>query len=342
MLRITRMGLAALAALCFQLTATALAMRAQQKVGAENTFIPAAAVVVGEAIKAVMSVVGLFLFEAQQYVPAAKGKPQRSTAYKVARTARVLASTARDMLIPSCSYTLQNILITTAYTTLPPLLALSTLQMKVISTAFFARLMLNRRLSWMQLLSLPMVMSGVILMTLGSQRESAHKGSATVSELVVAEVAMVAGTALSGFGGTYVERQVKVYGQRAGMWVRNVQLSVLGTVAATAGMYLKDGARVRAGGMLQGFSMWAWAGVALYACSGIITSMCVKHADNILKIFATSSSMVITGVLASMLFGDEVGSQGLFGGLLIVSAITLYSSFPIAQPGAVDDAKKES
>jgi UDP-sugar transporter A1/2/3 len=53
-----------------------------------------------------------------------------------------------------------------------------------------------------------------------------------------------------------------------------------------------------------GYSFWVWATITLVAAGGLLVAVVVKYADNILKGFATSLSILLSAVISYMYFSD--------------------------------------
>ena len=65
--------------------------------------------------------------------------------------------------------------------------------------------------------------------------------------------------------------------------------------------------------------------IACQSAGGLIVAVVVKYADNILKGFATSISIVISAIASVALFGSQIGTIFMFGTVLVLSATYMYS-----------------
>ena len=77
--------------------------------------------------------------------------------------------------------------------------------------------------------------------------------------------------------------------------IRNIQLGGIGALAALATAFAKDGAAIQAAGFFQGYTPIVWSVICQVGLGGIITALVVRYADNILKGFATSLSIIVSG-----------------------------------------------
>lgn len=126
----------------------------------------------------------------------------------------------------------------------------------------------------------------------------------------------------SGFAGVYFEKMLK--GSDASIWLRNVQLGMFGSLSALLGMVAKDWGTILDKGFFFGYSPLVFTVVIQQAVGGLIVAVVVKFADNILKGFATSLSIIISCIAAVFLFEFIVTFLFVIGAGLVMIAIYLY------------------
>lgn len=97
-----------------------------------------------------------------------------------------------------------------------------------------------------------------------------------------------------------------------------------GTIIGLIGMQIKDGPKIAEKGFLFGYSKLVWIVILMQAFGGLLVAVVVKYADNILKGFATSFSIVLSCVVSVYLFSFQLSLQFVAGALLVVSAIYIY------------------
>jgi solute carrier family 35 (UDP-sugar transporter), member A1/2/3 len=90
-------------------------------------------------------------------------------------------------------------------------------------------------------------------------------------------------------------------------------------------VYIKDSAAVAEQGILGGFSPIVWTVVTVQAVGGLIVAVVVKYADNVLKVFATSFSIVISCVLSAIFFDFHASVAFIVGASLVVLSTGMYS-----------------
>uniref|UniRef100_A0A8C6WGY2 Solute carrier family 35 member A3a n=1 Tax=Neogobius melanostomus TaxID=47308 RepID=A0A8C6WGY2_9GOBI len=113
---------------------------------------------------------------------------------------------------------------------------------------------------------------------------------------VVGVTAVLVACCSSGFAGVYFEKILKE--SKQSVWIRNIQLGMFGLIFGLFGMLAYDGNRVRESGMFQGYNTLTWTVVALQALGGLVIAAVIKYADNILKGFATSLSIILSTLIS--------------------------------------------
>lgn len=196
-----------------------------------------------------------------------------------------------------------------------------TYQLKILTTALFSVLMLNRSLSRLQWASLLLLFTGVAIV----QAQQAGGGGPRPLDQNpgVGLAAVVASCLSSGFAGVYFEKILK--GSSGSVWLRNLQLGLFGTALGLVGLWWAEGTAVAHRGFFFGYTPAVWGVVLNQAFGGLLVAVVVKYADNILKGFATSLSIVLSTVASIRLFGFHVDPLFALGAGLVIGAVYLYS-----------------
>lgn len=165
-------------------------------------------------------------------------------------------------------------------------------------------------------------------MLISSQVQQEGNKEASVSDsssqnYTVGLVAVVISCMSSGFAGVYFEKILK--GSSASVWLRNVQLGLFGMALGMLGMWWNDGAAIAEHGFLFGYTGMVWCVIFNQAFGGLLVAVVVKYADNILKGFATSFSIIVSTVTSIYLFGFHVDLMFTAGAGLVIGAVYMYS-----------------
>ena len=201
-----------------------------------------------------------------------------------------------------------------------------TYQMKILTTALFSVLLLSKKLTGLQWGSLVTLFMGVALVQLANK--SPEKSSQAQNQ-ILGLAAVIFSCLSSGFAGVYFEKMLK--GSDASIWLRNVQLGMFGSLSALLGMIVKDWSTIYENGFFFGYSPLVFAVVIQQAVGGLIVAVVVKYADNILKGFSTSLSIIISCIAAMFLFGFKISLTFTLGAALVMVSIYLYGK-PQAKP----------
>uniref|UniRef100_A0A0G4GMY4 Uncharacterized protein n=1 Tax=Chromera velia CCMP2878 TaxID=1169474 RepID=A0A0G4GMY4_9ALVE len=130
---------------------------------------------------------------------------------------------------------------------------------------------------------------------------------------------------LSGFAGVWLEKVLKQ--SRTALWARNVQMALISLPPAVVfGNILSDGMGILDKGFFFGYNSMTWFAVFFQASGGLIVASVVKYADNILKGFATSISILISTAFTFFLFeAFHLTVLKAVGALMVILATILFS-----------------
>ncbi|KAL1270277.1 hypothetical protein QQF64_032566, partial [Cirrhinus molitorella] len=228
------------------------------------------------------------------------------------------------LAVPSLIYTLQNNLQYVAISNLPAATFQVTYQLKILTTALFSVLMLRKSLSKIQWISLVLLFTGVAIVQV-EQESGKHKEAVSTANQNYFKglVSVIVSCLSSGFAGVYFEKILK--GSSASVWMRNIQLGIFGTLLGLLGMWWNDGAAIAEKGFLFGYTPMVWGVIFNQAFGGLLVAVVVKYADNILKGFATSFSIIVSTITSVYLFGFHVDLIFTLGAGLVIGAVYMYS-----------------
>lgn len=210
-----------------------------------------------------------------------------------------------------------------------------TYQLKILTTAVFAVIILRRKLIVTQWLALVFLIAGVVTVQLSDAEEKQVK---VAQNRLLGICAALAACVLSGFAGIYFEKILK--GSDISVWMRNVQLSFLSIPIGLGTVLIKDFSAVTQNGFFWGYDWYVVYIVVLQASGGLLVALVVKYADNILKGFATSLAIIFSCILSIILFDFTVTFLFILGAALVICSIFLYGYQPSAKPKALPLAQK--
>jgi UDP-sugar transporter A1/2/3 len=228
--------------------------------------------------------------------------------------------------VPSIVYYIQNNLIYLGATHLDAATSQVTYQLKIITTAIFSVIVLKKRLFSYQWLALLLLFIGVALVQLVQINKESNNSSHEQNPLL-GFFAIVIACALSGFAGVYFEKILKSSSE-VSLWIRNIQLSAIAIPFGLLQVFVTDSTLVSEKGFFYGYTLLTWIVVLLQAQGGLLVAVVVKYADNILKGFATSLSIIVACVVSVYVFQFQITAQFIFGASLVIGSIFLYSKQP--------------
>ncbi|KAI7809560.1 solute carrier family 35 member A3b [Triplophysa rosa] len=320
---------ASLGVLVLQTTSLVLTMRYSRMLQSEGPrYLPSSAVVCAEVLKIVTCMLLVF----------------RDHSCSVRGLNRVLKEEIINkplltlkLAIPSGIYTLQNNLLYVALSNLDAATYQVTYQLKILTTALFSVSMLGKRLGIYQWLSLVILMTGIALVQWPTDAASnSQRKDLTAGSQLVGLLAVLVACFSSGFAGVFFEKILKETKQS--VWVRNIQLGLFGLFFGLVGVFVYDGERVQVNGLFQGYNMLTWTVVALQALGGLVIAAVIKYADNILKGFATSISIILSTLISYLWLEDFDPTSVFFLGTVLVIAATFlygYERATVANPSKV-------
>lgn len=241
------------------------------------------------------------------------------------------------VLVPAFLYTIQNNLQFVAISNLDAATFSVAYQGKVLTTAACAVIFLKKRLSDAQAGYILLLTLGVALASLPPTK---HAGAVDIGSLfseqnrLLGIAAVGAGCTISGFAGVYTEiifkatqNQYTTDRQNASIlfWHRNYQLALTSVCFAFFAVFVHDRATIFEHGFLYGYSPVVWFAIFQQALGGVVVALVITHADNILKNFATSISVIISTLVSVAVWDIQLGGMFFLGMTAVLIATPMYA-----------------
>lgn len=265
-------------------------------------------------------------------------EPTRAPWRRVARD--IFSPDCWKLSIPAILYVVQNNLQYVAASNLDAATFQVTYQMKILTTAAFSVLLLRRQLTPTKWLALFFLAVGVGIVQIQSGAGKAKNVSEDLDAMnpLLGFFAVTAACFTSGLAGVYFEMVLK--NSQADLWVRNVQLSLFSLLPALLPALFETQSSFPMA-LFKNFGLWAWATVLTQVLGGLITAVVIKYADNILKGFATSLSIIISFVASVVLFDFTVTLAFVVGACVVLGSTWLYNQ-PTAEKDSGDGGKNRA
>jgi len=235
-----------------------------------------------------------------------------------------------NLAIPAGIYAIQNNLLYYGLSNLEAPVYQVSNQLKVFTTAIFFVILLQQYISIRKWFALVMLFVGVSLVQVNSLADSKSPETATSSpssehppqNIILGVLAVFLASVTSGYAGVYFEKILK--STTSSVWVRNIQLGSFGFLFAGIITLLFDFNELRQKGFFYGWNLNVFLLVCNHAIGGLIVAVVVKYADNILKGFASSISIILSSIFSVYLFGFKLSWLFVLGTALVLIACYLY------------------
>ncbi|KAA1100227.1 hypothetical protein PGT21_032006 [Puccinia graminis f. sp. tritici] len=232
--------------------------------------------------------------------------------------------------IPAILYVIQNNLQFIAASHLDVATFSVTYQLKILTTALCSVLILKRRLSVTKWISLLFLAIGVALVQLQNVSSSTNTSSSPESSdpeqpkmnRTLGFMAVSLACFTSGLAGVYFELVLKS-STKVDLWIRNVQLSLFSLLPALFTALAASSSSPEP--MFAHFGFWAWATILTQVFGGLVTALVIKFADNILKGFATSLSIILSTVAGVFLFDAPLPFGSALGASVVLMSTYCYN-----------------
>ncbi|CAO3626790.1 unnamed protein product [Cunninghamella blakesleeana] len=113
--------------------------------------------------------------------------------------------------------------------------------------------------------------------------------------------------------------------QQNQLWIRNLQMSLFSIILGLVFVvFLQDGRTVVEKGFFVNYNSLTWLVISIQAFGGLIVALVVKYADNILKGFATSISIILSSLVSIWLFNFSLSGTFVLGAAFVIYATYLY------------------
>ncbi|KAH7658209.1 solute carrier family 35 (UDP-sugar transporter) member A1/2/3 protein [Dioscorea alata] len=237
--------------------------------------------------------------------------------------------TVRLFPIPSIIYLVHNNVQFATLTYVDP----STYQimgnLKIVTTGILFRLFLKRKLSNLQWMA-------IVLLAVGTTTSQVKGcGEATCDSIfsspIQGYILGLVSACLSALAGVYTEYLMKK--NNDSLYWQNVQLYTFGAIFNMLRLLWDD---FRIGfdkgpwwqHLFNGYTLTTWLVVLNLGSSGLLVSWLMKYADNIIKVYATSTAMLLTMILSIYLFSFQPTIQLFLGIIICMMSVHMYFAPP--------------
>ncbi|CAH1392448.1 unnamed protein product [Nezara viridula] len=228
-------------------------------------------------------------------------------------------------LVMSLVYVVQNNLLYISASHLDATTYQVTYQLRILTSSLLSVVLLKRNLLPSQWVALVLLVIGVGIAQLSGSSEGHKQASikADSQNRLIGFCAVLVASFLSGFAGIIIEMILKC--SDISVWMRNAQLTFMSFPFAFLTCLISDWNKVVHLGWFYGYDYFILYLIVLQAAGGMLSFLVLKHADNILKGFATSLAIIISALASVFLFNFRITILLTTGAALVIGSIFLYN-----------------
>jgi len=128
--------------------------------------------------------------------------------------------------------------------------------MKIITTACLSVLIMDKKLTIFQWISIIFLTIGIALVQLSQTKTDATGSVAEIAAdtAIIGLLCVFLGSCTSGFAGVYLEKVLK--NSQTSIWMRNIQMSIIGVALSSFVAYQYDREVIIRDGFFKGIAHW--------------------------------------------------------------------------------------
>jgi UDP-sugar transporter A1/2/3 len=233
-----------------------------------------------------------------------------------------LVATSKKMAVLACIYGAMNILSFVSLRNISAGMFTIFAQCKIMTTATFSSILLQRRYSWNKWRALVSLMLGVLLFSEPIWGNPEMRKVVDGASPIIGTAAVLIEVNLSGFASIYFEKVIKTDPLQLNIWERNFQLALGSFPVYVLFMASEGGGEA---GLFGGWSFIALLVSLLGAAGGLLVALSIKYGDAILKTLATTGAIISSSLLDHLLLGGPLTTSMMIAGGQVIIAICNYT-----------------
>jgi len=262
-----------------------------------------------------------------------------SGSYRSAVSGWTVSTWATVAFVPAALYSLQNMAALQAYQTLDALTFNVLNQTKTLSAALCCYLVMDRRQSYMQIISLfillisALIMEKLIPINLLSKNAvgsiempglESHHWTHGVAPIMLASF-------ISGLSGALSQKNLQAQGGGRNSYLFSMELCAASTVILFCSLLMSpDGKTIAKEGFWNGWTLTTWIPILTNSIGGIVVGLVTKYAGSVRKGFALIFGMFLSGVVQASITAEGVSIEQCVGGALAGLSLWMHATNPHA------------
>lgn len=239
--------------------------------------------------------------------------------------------------LPAALYALQNVAALQAYQYLDSMTFIVLNQTKTLSAALCCYLVMGRKQSLVQILSLFLLLLSALVMKSLVSLDSLLSGSAPLqvpdwhsAHWAKGVAPIMLASLLSGLSGALSQKDLQAKGGGRNAYLFSMELSIASICILGCSLVLSpDGKRIAEDGFWHEWTVFTWIPIFTSAMGGIIVGLVTKYVGSVRKGFALILGIFLSGVVQAVV-QPEVGvsKDQAAGGILAAISLWMHASNP--------------
>jgi len=239
--------------------------------------------------------------------------------------------------VPAALYSLQNIAALQAYQNLDALTFNVLNQTKTLSAALCCFLVMGRRQSVMQVISLFILLISALIMerfvpldflshatvrSIQIQGLESHHWTHGVAPIILASF-------ISGLSGALSQKNLQAQGGGRNSYLFSMELCAASALILISSLLMSpDGRTIAKEGFWNGWTLTTWIPILTNSIGGIVVGLVTKTAGSVRKGFALIFGMFLSGVVQAFITAEGVSMEQSVGGVLAGFSLWMHATNP--------------
>lgn len=258
-----------------------------------------------------------------------------SGSYRSAISGWTVSTWATVAIVPAALYSLQNMAALQAYQTLDALTFNVLNQTKTLSAALCCYLVMGRRQSFMQVISLFILLLSALIMEKLIPLDFLSEDTVRSMEIPGLEshhwthgvAPIMLASFISGLSGALSQKNLQAHGRNS--YLFSMELCVASVLIILSSLLMSpDGKTIAKEGFWNGWTLTTWIPILTNSIGGIVVGLVTKYAGSVRKGFALIFGMFLSGVVQAFITAEGVSIEQVVGGVLAGLSLWLHATNP--------------
>lgn len=260
-----------------------------------------------------------------------------SGSYRSAVRGWTFSTWATVAFVPAALYSLQNMAALQAYQTLDALTFNVLNQTKTLSAALCCFLVMGRRQSAMQVISLFILLVSALVMEKMIPLNFLSQANVRSIEIPGLEsyhwthgvAPIMLASFISGLSGALSQKNLQAQGGGRNSYLFSMELCAASALILFFSLLMSpDGKTITKEGFWNGWTLTTWIPILTNSIGGIVVGLVTKYAGSVRKGFALIFGMFLSGVVQASVTAEGVSMEQTVGGVLAGLSLWIHATNP--------------